>query len=205
MIRFDVKVPDYAFELTNELECVQAAGDALAKRITERLQAGKGARGELPAPKDGGKPAQRTGLLLSSVDVVIRWKSKAGGSWTAVVTPTGDRPDAEVKRNLAAARTEEKRAALAFALTFQYAAGTIDKKHLRKKPTKSGEVLKKIRVRKERGAGTNAAVAAILSQPPRDARSRAGGRKQYRIFERSPEYDALVRLVLSQVARVEVR
>jgi len=188
--------------LLNEREVVLEAALAVKDRLVRRLRFGLGSTGPLPHPKDGGRPLLRTGRLLASIDVGLYQRGTEG--WNAVVRPFLDRPDKEVRVARSARRTEGRQAALALGLFFTaLGGGAVPAKHVRKKPTKDGQVFKGLKVKASRSGITNAAVAAILSQPPVDQAARKGGRAVYRVFERSAEYDKIIKDVVD--ARLMVR
>lgn len=189
---FQVAVSAFELKVENEEETVRAMGEAVKVDLERNLAAGRGAKGPLPRPKDGGRAMFRTGLLARSINVVMRQRGRRRGfigpmrddaayEWSAAVYSTGDRPDAKQRRANDRRNTKERRQRVADEALADLAAGH-SSPWLRRVPTKSGNILKLGRVR-SRSGHTNAAVAAILSQPPKDVRAKNGDRAQYRIFE----------------------
>lgn len=193
MIKWNTVVPDYDLKILNEREAVAEMGEAVKTSLLRRLAFGQGSRGALPRPKEGGQPYSRTGTLVRSIAVGVNSRQRRDGEqvWQSVVRAWGDRPANEnVEKKVKAARAaqRQRRAELAVALTLSSLGGnTVDAFYLRKKPTKSGQIFKTGSVR-VRTADSNAALAGILSVPPKDARSKKGNRGVYRVFEPSPEY-----------------
>lgn len=193
---FIVGISAFNLEIENEEETVREMGEAIRDDVQRGLARGQGARGSLPRPKDGGRALYRTGTLANSIGVVLRQKgrqrtigplrSEAAYAWSSVVRALGDRPPEEnsaKKLKSAARNTKRLRAEKIAELTEEHAKGNvIESRWLRKVPTKKGQIFRVGKIRR-RAAVTNAALAAVLSQPPRDLRSKNGGRKEYRVFE----------------------
>lgn len=201
MLKFDVHVPEFRFELADPRAASHAMGQAVRERVVARLRAGLGAKGSLPRPKDGDAPAHETGTLARHIGSFDR-VSRAGRHY-AVVRAHGERPASEKagqKALAAKARTRSLRAETRAALESRRAAGeSIAAKYLSKR---TGTFkLGSIRVRT---AVDNAALAAILSVPAKDKRGKAGGRVVYRIFEASPEYGSIARRVAARFVRGEL-
>ena len=184
LLEFDILLPDLALELDGEALTVAAMASAIAAEVKSRAARGVGAQGNLPKPKDGGRPLWRTGTLIRSIEALpsardpTRWAVRA----------TGDRPTEErgaTKVAGAKARTKALRAERvgAFIAANPTRALALGKRELRKELK-----LGKVRVR---AADTNAALAGILSVPPRDKRAKAGGRKPARVLEANDDYRQL--------------
>lgn len=192
--------------LVNEGETLMAMGKAIEIRLRTRLIQRDGAHGPLPMPKDGGRPYVRSGSILESIKTYL---SARGTVLAAVVAPTGPRPENEnvaAKLTRARKKTRELRAVASVALAFaQFGGNTAGlDRFTRKVPTKSGQVFKlgSFRVR---AADTNAALAGILSVPPKDQRSINGGRGVYRVFERNEEYERAAQEQARKTARFVMR
>lgn len=184
-LSFEARVDELELVIVNERETVQAMGEAQRERTVTRLLSGQGATSSLPRPKDGGRAMQRSGALASSIANLLTRNRK--GEWVSTVRATGNRPESEnvaKKKQRAKAKTKELRAAMAVALTLQSIAGEVDSDLVRKKVGKDGSHFKLSRF-KVRAGETNAAIAAILSVPPKDIRGVNGGRGVYRVFEPS--------------------
>ena len=217
MLKFDVKVPEYDIQIVNERATVEAMADAVKAQLVRRLAFGMGARGALPRPKSGGQPYSQTGTLAKSIGVVVSnrpARPKKGQApvlvadrWRAVVRALGDRPANEnVDRKVKAARDAQtqRRATLAVALSLSLLGGnTVDPMYLRKRATKSGDVFRVSSVR-VRTADTNAALAGILSVPPKDPDAKKGGRGVYRVFEATDEYRAIAYRVAAGMIKARV-
>jgi hypothetical protein len=193
---FIVGVSAFDLELENEEETLREMGEAIRDDVQRGLASGRGSRGALPRPKDGGRALYRTGTLANSIGVVLRQKARqrtigpmrneSAYAWSSIVRALGDRPPEENtarKVKSAARNTKRLRAEKIAELTEKHARGdVIESRWLRKVPTKKGQIFKVGKIRR-RAAITNAGLAAVLSQPPRDLRSKNGGRKEYRVFE----------------------
>lgn len=192
--RIGLRVPDYRLVVGNELEADLAAAAQIQSNVIQRLQAGEGATGALPPTKDG-RPGIRSGELAASIGILQRERrTKSGSKISVVVRPLGKRTgntdqrsekketfaaDVEVRRRAAAQKQKALRAAVAASVLVRALAnGSASVAHML---TKAGRLkVSKLRVRT---ADTNAALAGILSQPPKDKRAKAGGRGQYRIMQ----------------------
>lgn len=207
---FQVAVSAFDLKIQNEEETVRAMGEVVKTDLERNLAAGRGARGALPRPKDGGRPMFRTGLLAKSINVVMRQRGRRRGfigpmrddsayEWSAAVYATGDRPDAKQRRANDRRNTKERRQRATEEALADLAAGR-SSPFLRRVPTKSGNIFKLGRVR-SRSGHTNAAVAAILSQPPKDLRAKNGDRAQYRVFEPTQQQKVAAARVAQKVMR----
>ena len=180
----DILVPDLVFEITNEKDTVFGMARAISKAVKQATAAGKDAHGRrMPKPKDAGtknnpngKPMNRTGRLLANIIPAEKKarKSKTGKKKPVkyVVKSDGKRPKSEntaAKKKRAREKTKRERAKEA--PVFNPATGRFRRSKIR-----------------FRTADTNAALAGILSAPPKDKRSKAGNRAQYRVFEASDQY-----------------
>ena len=197
----DVLVPDLVFEVTNEKDTVSGMARAISKAVKRSTASGKDAHGRrMPKPKDGGtknnpsgKALNRTGRLLANIRSVEKKarKSKTGkkASVRYAVKSDGKRPKSEntaAKKKRAREKTKQARAAAVLGEAFgKLGTGRGLHSNFEAKKRGSGMKLSKIRFRT---ADTNAALAGILSAPPKDKRSKAGNRAQYRVFEASAQY-----------------
>jgi hypothetical protein len=209
LISAEVFVPDLIFEVTNEDGTVRAMAAAIAREVTKTTKAGKDAFDKkMPQPKDKGKknnprgkPLNRTGLFISQITAVPKKakKSKSGKKRPVkyAVKSEGKRPKAEnvaAKKKRAREKTKQARAAAvlgeafgqmgsgrALHKSFSYRKRAYGAHRKSTKGIKLGKIL-------FRTADTNAALAGILSAPPKDKRSKAGNRAQYRVFVASPKY-----------------
>ncbi len=176
-----VEVPqfDLSVDILNEEDIVALAGAAVAANISARMKAGNGALGALPRPKDGGNALDRTGQLQNSIGFVMKSTARKDGSvshW-AIVRALGDRSDRATRDANAKARQKKLRAAFVIGETMaQITTGKVSTARRGLKGRLTGGHLR------SRSAGTNGALVAILSNPPRDQRSINGGRKVYVIF-----------------------
>jgi len=187
-MRLEVKVliPDVRLLLTNDDAVLQFAANVVADEVKSRLRRGAGAHGALPRGKTGGKPLIATGRLVNSIKAVPskrrgRKRGPRGAkSRTWVVRATGNRPKDEVgaKKKRARAKTKAMRHAKV-AANFSPLNARALRKQLK---------LSRLRVRT---ADTNAALAGILSVPPKDTRAKAGNRGAYRVFEATAHYKQL--------------
>lgn len=211
-IDVDVLVPDLQFEVTNELATVRSMAATISKAVRQNTASGKDAfNKKMPAPKDkgsaynpGGKPLNRTGLFLSNITYAQKKtrKQKSGKKAPVkyAVKSEGKRPKSEnvaAKKKRAREKTKQARAAAVLGEAFGKLATNrgIHSKFSRMKPSydslgrkRTGIKLGRIRFRT---ADTNAALAGILSAPPKDKRAKAGNRAQYRVFVASPRYVSL--------------
>lgn len=157
----------------NELLVVAAMGDQVQRNVYNRLRVGRGAHGALPTDM------VKTGRLLNSISYSLRTGRK--GNVTAIVSATGDRPTDEVgqKKQVASRRTKLARAA-------HIASGTARTRRVKSKKAPSGFAMKfMVSHIRHRAATTNAALAAILSVPPKsgDKRGFNGKRGTYVVFD----------------------
>lgn len=212
-ITFRLQSREIIMSIPNYREVALAMGDEIKHELLRRLRFGAGARGQLPHPKSGGKPYNATGTLVRSIAVVervSRSQPEVGRDGTpyAVVRATGDRPPREnAKGKVARAkeRTKQARAAAAIGFALQESVGGVVPEHfIRKTPDKSGNRYKLSRIR-VRAADTNAALAAILSQPPKDARGIKGKRGIYRVFEVNDTYRRLAFNAARATMKIDVR
>ena len=186
-IDFEIKaeIPDLTLEIENEPEVVGIMARTIAEEITGRLERGRGSKGALQRPKDGGKPLIKTGELLGSIE---GYPSKRDPkSW--VVAPTGKRTGDEIAFKKKSARLKTKRMRQrkrdAMFMRAQRSPELMAKldgmtRRQRTKMLKLSEI-------RFRTADTNAALAAILSVAPKDKRAKNGKRAEYRVFEQVAE------------------
>tara|TARA_Y100001938_G_scaffold151201_1_gene247362 strand:- start:18627 stop:19301 length:675 start_codon:yes stop_codon:yes gene_type:complete len=197
LITADVLIPDLVFEVTNEQSTVRAMASVIARAVKKNTIAGKDAFGrKMPAPKDkgskqnpDGKALKRTGRLIAEILAHEKKRRRRKASKSGKKSPiaygvksAGKRPKKEnvaAKKKRAREKTKQARAAAVLGQAFGQLSTGQSKKKVR---------LSRIRFRT---ADTNAALAGILSAPPKDRRSKAGNRAQYRVFVASPEYQAL--------------
>lgn len=179
-IRFAVttRIPRLAYVLDNERHVLSLASQDILTDIQARFRSGLDARGSMPTPKDGGRPMQRTGSFASSFGWKIRTNKR--GVMRGVVRAWGNRPDKEKaairKKTLSARwRTEQLRAEYLMDRERRGIRGRGKAKHIRK-----------------RTVVDQGSLAAILSQPPADQRSRNGKRAVYRVFEPRAEHWSMV-------------
>tara|TARA_Y100000588_G_C14180780_1_gene893584 strand:+ start:94 stop:768 length:675 start_codon:yes stop_codon:yes gene_type:complete len=214
----DVLVPDLVFEVTNEKDTVSGMARAISKAVKQATAAGKDARGRrMPKPKDAGtqnnpngKPLNRTGRLLANIRPVEKKtrKSKTGKKAAVkyAVKSDGKRPKSEnlaAKKKRAREKTRQARAAAVMGEAFgKLGTGRGLHSSFEAKKRGSGMKLSKIRFRT---ADTNAALAGILSAPPKDKRSKAGNRAQYRVFEASDQYIQLGGQVSNKLIKYRLR
>jgi hypothetical protein len=214
LITADVLIPDLVFEVTNEENTVRAMASVIARAVKKNTVAGKDAFGrKMPAPKDkgskqnpDGKALKRTGLLIAEISAHQKKKSRRKTSKSGKKSPiaygvksAGKRPKKEnvaAKKKRAREKTKQARAAAVLGEAFgQLGTGRAVSRSfkLRSGFTSTGKARTGIRLGRIRfrTADTNAALAGILSAPPKDRRSKAGNRAQYRVFVASPEYEAL--------------
>ena len=196
-MKVEVIIPNFEFDLVNERKTVEGMAEAVRKGVKRGTRAGVDAHGRrLPPPKDGGKAYNRTGTLLAGIRAVEskrRVKPRPSGKRAPVrfsVYSVGPRPKNEdVKGKKKRARTKQKqmRAAAIIGEAFgTLATGRDLSAGMTLKKRGKGIRVSRIRVR---AAATNQAVAAILSTPPKDLRSRNGNRRLYRVFEPSLKYE----------------
>jgi len=196
-LKLGVIVPKIKFVAVNESQVVAAMGAAIASDITSRATRGIGSTGALPRPKAGGKPLQKTGALIGSVRSV---QSRRNPN-RQVVKATGKRPPDEnvaAKKKRARAKTRALREAkkAQFATNNPARAAAMSKREMRKE-------LKLGRVRR-RTADTNAALAGILSTPPKDKRAKEGGRKLYRFIEATDRTRKIAKRTADRFLRYKV-
>jgi hypothetical protein len=154
-------VPDLRLAV-NQRDMVAAMATTATHRIQSRARRGVGTNGPLERPKDGGRPINRTGEMVQA----LQWLGKIGrnGQPFAVVYPLGSRGDERRRDKLARRRTRMLRAAAAIGAALQGLSGFAVTGVERKK---RGRGLKLAGVR-SRAGGTNAAVASILANAPKD-------------------------------------
>lgn len=208
-ISADILVPDLTFEVVNELQTVAGMAAAISQAVKAATKAGKDAHGKkMPKPKDAGskenlngKTLNRTGRLIANITHAKKKarKSKTGKKAPVkyVVKSDGKRPKEEnVKAKKKRARDKTKRERAKEAPQFNPSTGRFRKSKIR-----------------FRTADTNAALAGILSAPPKDRRSIAGNRAQYRVFEASNRYinigeekaNKLMRYKLGEKRKIKVK
>lgn len=175
----DVKMPAFAFSVENEVDIITRATSAITANVRSRLASGMGAHGALPSPKDGGRAMNRSGQLAGSIGYRVDEKSAKNGKRAAVgvVRAMGDRSDAATRKASSKARQKMLRAAFVLGESM---ANVVTGKPSAHRSAKTGK-LKLSKVRARSGA-TNGAVVAILAQPPKDQRSKNGGRGIYTLF-----------------------
>ena len=201
-IGLDVLIPDLVFEVTNEAETVARMARASSKAVKRSTLGARDAHGrKMPKPKDAGSDQNpsgraliRTGRLVSNIrDAKKKRRGKKAATKkqpvTYVVKSEGKRPDSEnvaAKKKRAREKTKQMRAAAVLGEAFGNLGsgrGVSDAFETKKK----GKGIKLTRMR-TRTADTNAALAGILSAPPKDKRAKAGNRAIYRVFEASDRY-----------------
>lgn len=208
-ISADILVPDLTFEVTNELQTVAGMAAAISQAVKAATKAGKDAHGKkMPKPKDAGskenpngKTLNRTGRLIANITHAKKKarKSKTGKKAPVkyVVKSDGKRPKEEnVKAKKKRARDKTKRERAKEAPQFNPSTGRFRKSKIR-----------------FRTADTNAALSGILSAPPKDKRSIAGNRAQYRVFVASNRYvnigeekaNKLMRYKLGEKRKIRVK
>jgi len=208
-ISADILVPDLTFEVTNELQTVASMAAAISQAVKAATKAGKDAHGKkMPKPKDAGskenpngKTLNRTGRLIANITHAKKKarKSKTGKKAPVkyVVKSDGKRPKEEnVKTKKKRARDKTKRERAKEAPKFNPSTGRFRKSKIR-----------------FRTADTNAALAGILSAPPKDPRAKAGNRAQYRVFVASARYvnigeekaNKLMRYKLGEKRKIKVK
>lgn len=204
-LSYKILVPEVRFECTNEEATVSAMTAAVEKSVVARTQRGTDADGAaLPRAKDAGteanpdgRPLQRTGTLVASIGSVIRTRN---GKPYGVVRAFGDRPaNEDVKAKVARARIKTaamRRVAIEEARRDEIAGVT-------PRLTKRGGKFSAGRIR-VRAVTTNAALAAVLSQPPKDARGQAGGRAIYVVFRATDDEQEKARDVARKTMRVRL-
>jgi len=193
-MRIKIRVPRMALEIANERQVVEAMTKAVKTNVLSRLSRGQGSRGPLPEPKDGGKPLVRSGSLIRSIDAVLR--DGSSGRVGGIVTPLGNHEEKAARHQR---REEKKAAASALGLALVGLSGG-DVKATKKQQALELRAARAVarglravgripgqRAPQVRKVIRNAAIAAVLSVPPKDARSRAGGRGVYRVFEATAE------------------
>jgi hypothetical protein len=224
-ISADILVPDLTFEVVNELQTVAGMAAAISQAVKAATKAGKDAHGKkMPKPKDAGskenpngKTLNRTGRLIGNI---THAKKKAKKSKTGkkpqiryAVKSGGKRPASEnvaTKKKRARDKTKQLRAAAVLGEAFGTLSGRGISSEFQRKKRGPGIKLGRIRLRT---ADTNAALAGILSAEPKDKRSIAGNRAQYRVFEASNRYvnigeekaNKLMRYKLGEKRKIKVR
>jgi hypothetical protein len=175
MFKVDVEVKKLELGVRNEREVVEAMTERMLARVRERTQRGTGVDGaQLPRPKDGGQPLQRSGQLRASIGATVR--ETRSGVFVGHVKPLGPRTDVGNRAASAKVRTQMMRAAAVIGAFGQISATGSTPGRKAKGP---GIKLARVRVRT---ADTNAALAGILSVPPKDLRGINGDRGTYRVF-----------------------
>jgi len=170
-LKYWIRVPRLTgLRLKNEPSVLQQMVGTLAPAVRGRAQRGEGVAGPLPAPKDGGRAYNRTGQLGASITGSIRQR---GERYVGVVRPSGDRRDRDVgaARARARDRTKAMRAAAVLGAALQQLGAGLERTRVR---------VGRIRAR---AVDTNAALAAVLSVPPKDPNGIKGGRGVYVVMQ----------------------
>lgn len=174
----------------NEKAVMMELGAQLALQLKRRAKAGVSSRGgALRQPKDAGTPANpqghaynRTGALSDSIDFKLRKrKARAGRGLSrerhiVVISAYGNRATGKARARRTR-RSREKTAGLRAAAIVGALFSNQTSEDFTRRYGKQG---RRIRVRY---ANTSAAVAAILSVPPKDSNSKKGSRAVYRVIE----------------------
>lgn len=185
-----VHIPRFVIVIANEKDTVESGCKTVAAAVKSRLARGVGSRGSLPRGRGNNKPLVQTGQFLDSVGYVIhpvRRRGQATG-YRGVVRAMGARNDLGVKTKVrrAAQKTKHLRATVVLGAALSSLSGAGNSSRL------TGNALKKrIRKTRVRTANTNAALAGILSQPPRDKSAKSGNRGLYRVYEVTERYTSL--------------
>ena len=177
----DVIIPEIRAHVEKQPEVVGLMANAVKREVLRRWSRGLGAQGRLPVPLDGGRALYRSGTMIDSTRAYP--SRRRPDKW--VVAPTGKRPDDENvagKKKRARAKTKrlrERKKRLFMRISGARAAA-MGKRELRK-ALKLGKL-------RRRTADTNAALAGILSVPPKKGDKRGRNRGVYRLFEPSEHY-----------------
>jgi len=195
VLSVDVVVPDFRFEVLNEVEAVQTAAQRIAAQVRGRAVRGIGAHGRLPQPKDGGRALNASGQFAASIQAVQAKRNKA--KW--MVKPVGPRTNENVKtkKRSARRRTRAMRRDKIDAFKATPGSGELDRKQIFK-----ALGLRNVRVRT---ADTNAALAGILSVEPKDKRGISGNRGVYRVLEATDKTRKIGRDTLAKAIKYRLR
>lgn len=197
MIKVDVEVRKLELGVRNEREVVEAMTERMLVRVRERTQRGTGVDGaQLPRPKHGGQALQRSGQLRASIGATV--KETRGGVFVGHVKPLGARTDVGNRATNAKVKTQMLRAAAVIGALGQISATGATPGRKARGP---GIRLSRVRVRT---ADTNAALAGILSVPPKDLRASNGQRGLYRVFVASTREHAELAQVAQRTLVVEL-
>jgi hypothetical protein len=178
MFTVSLEIPQFRFEVEDQNTVVASMATRALVLVRARALSGEGAWGPFPAPKDVGKPYNRSGQLSRSIGV--RW-NLGGARPRAFIEPLGDRDDAEDRKagrnqaRLVRQRRLRKRATANYARRYGVTKRDARKLFGRKIFEFSKQALRRL-------ARRNMDVAAILAWPPKDKRARNGQRARYDMF-----------------------
>lgn len=233
MLSFEVFVPEMEFRIDNPVEVVRAMAQYQARTVRNRIAAGDGSRGALPRSADG-RPYRRTNQLFESIDFEMRtFRASLPYAIVGPTGTRNEAKDRQAsRRRRAAARRRTVRTELralrragviglgesairarANAIARTRAGRTRARRAFRELERRGAYGISdaEIAIRAKRAGKfssrnyiRNMDIAAILANPPKDARSISGKRGVYIVFEANEEDLRAQARIVAELAHFEL-